>query len=168
MSLRLPGLWPPQLAVVCVRNKAGGTYEEMRVKTTGAFVRGLIQFVLNLTRSCYRMTVVRGMNNSRRRRGLPALDQRGRRSLLTLTVALAGFIALVGMANAMATPQRTADQPTIVRPAPRTFTPLPTATQPTPAATYSPAPLPEVDVDDHVNLPDGALTGGYCARKWWC
>lgn len=26
----------------------------------------------------------------------------------------------------------------------------------------------EVDVDDDVNLPDGALTGGYCARKWWC
>ena len=22
--------------------------------------------------------------------------------------------------------------------------------------------------DGHVNLPDGALTGGYCARKWWC
>jgi endonuclease YncB( thermonuclease family) len=21
--------------------------------------------------------------------------------------------------------------------------------------------------DDH-NMPDGALTGGYCARKWWC
>jgi endonuclease YncB( thermonuclease family) len=26
----------------------------------------------------------------------------------------------------------------------------------------------DVDVDDDVNLPDGALTGGYCARKWWC
>ncbi|MER7084033.1 thermonuclease family protein [Saccharopolyspora kobensis] len=29
------------------------------------------------------------------------------------------------------------------------------------------------DYDDHVNvdapnLPDGSLTGGYCARKWWC
>ncbi|MFP5021864.1 thermonuclease family protein [Pseudonocardia phyllosphaerae] len=26
------------------------------------------------------------------------------------------------------------------------------------------------DSDDHhhVNLPDGALTGGYCAKKWWC
>lgn len=22
--------------------------------------------------------------------------------------------------------------------------------------------------DDDVNMPDGALTGGYCARKWWC
>jgi len=22
--------------------------------------------------------------------------------------------------------------------------------------------------DDDVNLPDGALTGGYCAKKWWC
>lgn len=35
--------------------------------------------------------------------------------------------------------------------------------------TYS---VPDVDVDlnpdDHVNLPDGALTGGYCARKRWC
>lgn len=26
----------------------------------------------------------------------------------------------------------------------------------------------DVDDDDDVNLPDGALTGGYCARKWWC
>ncbi|GAA4797614.1 hypothetical protein GCM10023200_37310 [Actinomycetospora chlora] len=31
----------------------------------------------------------------------------------------------------------------------------------------------DVDVDVHVGdgdsgLPDGALTGGYCARKWWC
>jgi hypothetical protein len=30
----------------------------------------------------------------------------------------------------------------------------------------------DVDVPNvnapHVNLPDGALTGGYCARKWWC
>lgn len=25
--------------------------------------------------------------------------------------------------------------------------------------------VPDVDVP---NLPDGALTGGYCARKWWC
>jgi endonuclease YncB( thermonuclease family) len=25
------------------------------------------------------------------------------------------------------------------------------------------------DGDDHdFNMPDGALTGGYCARKWWC
>ena len=29
----------------------------------------------------------------------------------------------------------------------------------------------DVDVelgDDDDGLPDGALTGGYCARKWWC
>jgi len=26
----------------------------------------------------------------------------------------------------------------------------------------------DVDVDRDHNLPDGALTGGYCARKWWC
>lgn len=26
----------------------------------------------------------------------------------------------------------------------------------------------DVDDDDDRNLPDGALTGGYCARKWWC
>lgn len=24
------------------------------------------------------------------------------------------------------------------------------------------------DDDDDYNMPDGALTGGYCARKWWC
>ena len=27
---------------------------------------------------------------------------------------------------------------------------------------------PDVHIDHHHNLPDGALTGGYCARKWWC
>jgi hypothetical protein len=26
----------------------------------------------------------------------------------------------------------------------------------------------DVDVDDDVDLPGGALTGGYCTRKWWC
>jgi endonuclease YncB( thermonuclease family) len=26
----------------------------------------------------------------------------------------------------------------------------------------------DVDVPGNGNLPDGALTGGYCARKWWC
>ncbi len=25
-----------------------------------------------------------------------------------------------------------------------------------------------VDDDDDDGLPDGALTGGYCARRWWC
>jgi endonuclease YncB( thermonuclease family) len=25
-----------------------------------------------------------------------------------------------------------------------------------------------VDGDGDFNMPDGALTGGYCARKWWC
>lgn len=24
------------------------------------------------------------------------------------------------------------------------------------------------DSDDDHNMPDGALTGGFCARKWWC
>lgn len=26
----------------------------------------------------------------------------------------------------------------------------------------------DADGPGHVNLPDGALTGGYCRRKWWC
>jgi len=26
----------------------------------------------------------------------------------------------------------------------------------------------DVDFGDDNGLPDGALTGGYCARKWWC
>lgn len=26
----------------------------------------------------------------------------------------------------------------------------------------------ELGDDDEDGLPDGALTGGYCARKWWC
>jgi hypothetical protein len=25
-----------------------------------------------------------------------------------------------------------------------------------------------VDTDDDDGMRDGALTGGYCARKWWC
>jgi endonuclease YncB( thermonuclease family) len=37
--------------------------------------------------------------------------------------------------------------------------------EPTPATTSYDV---DVDVDDDVNHPDGALTGGYCARKWWC
>ena len=29
--------------------------------------------------------------------------------------------------------------------------------------------VPDVDIDaPDVDLPDGALTGGFCARKWWC
>jgi hypothetical protein len=36
-------------------------------------------------------------------------------------------------------------------------------------STTTRAPSTDVDVDvDHHGLPDGALTGGYCARKWWC
>ncbi|MDD7942011.1 hypothetical protein PHK61_26700 [Actinomycetospora lutea] len=35
-----------------------------------------------------------------------------------------------------------------------------------------PGPTGDVDVDvdndGDRNMPDGALTGGYCARKWWC
>lgn len=35
-------------------------------------------------------------------------------------------------------------------------------------STTTRAPSTDVDVDRDGNLPDGALTGGYCARKWWC
>jgi hypothetical protein len=53
-----------------------------------------------------------------------------------------------------------------VTPAPAlTWTP---PTTPTPGPTVTPSPEPAADLDDDVNLPDGALTGGYCARKWWC
>lgn len=49
-----------------------------------------------------------------------------------------------------------------------TTTPPPTTT-----TTSEPPPASDTDVDvhvdtDHHNLPDGALTGGYCRRKWWC
>jgi hypothetical protein len=37
----------------------------------------------------------------------------------------------------------------------------------TPEVTSSGGSVGDGD-DHHVNLPDGALTGGYCARKWWC
>ncbi|MCD2193374.1 hypothetical protein LQ327_08245 [Actinomycetospora endophytica] len=40
---------------------------------------------------------------------------------------------------------------------------------PTTAPSSSSSSSPDVDVDvDHHNHRDGALTGGYCARKWWC
>ncbi|MBW0102756.1 thermonuclease family protein [Pseudonocardia sp. KRD291] len=40
---------------------------------------------------------------------------------------------------------------------------------PTPApVTGDTGPSYSYDGDDDVNMPDGALTGGYCARKWWC
>ncbi|MEJ2871673.1 PASTA domain-containing protein [Actinomycetospora sp. OC33-EN08] len=50
-----------------------------------------------------------------------------------------------------------------------------TTTTPPPSSTTTTPPPPasdtdvdiDVDTDDH-NLPDGALTGGYCRRKWWC
>jgi len=37
---------------------------------------------------------------------------------------------------------------------------------------YTPPTGSDVDVyvdgGDDVTMPDGALTGGYCARTWWC
>ena len=29
-------------------------------------------------------------------------------------------------------------------------------------------PCYSYDGDNDYNMPDGALTGGYCARWWWC
>ncbi|GAA4839936.1 hypothetical protein GCM10023201_32250 [Actinomycetospora corticicola] len=46
----------------------------------------------------------------------------------------------------------------------------PTTTPPTASTTTTPPSNTDVDIDvdeDH-NLPDGALTGGFCRRKWWC
>lgn len=44
-----------------------------------------------------------------------------------------------------------------------------TTTTPPPATTSAAPSNTDVDVDvDHHNLPDGALTGGYCRHKWWC
>ena len=40
--------------------------------------------------------------------------------------------------------------------------PAPTPTTSDSGSSYS------YDSDDDHNMPDGALTGGYCARKWWC
>jgi endonuclease YncB( thermonuclease family) len=43
-----------------------------------------------------------------------------------------------------------------------------------PATRYTPPTSSDYDVDVDLGrhgdngLPDGALTGGYCARKWWC
>lgn len=76
--------------------------------------------------------------------------------------------------TAPTTPPTTAQSP--VREAPPYVQATPTYVEPTEEPTYEPVePVEDVDVPD-VNwpspgdqgLPDGALTGGYCARKWWC
>lgn len=47
--------------------------------------------------------------------------------------------------------------------------PTTTTTRPSTTTTTPPVqPDVDVEVDDDTNLPDGALTGGYCRKKWWC
>ena len=83
-----------------------------------------------------------------------------------------GFVLLVCFAQCGSTPTTTITTVPVAVP-PRTVyvtVPVaPTATTPPPVPTDDPAPV-DVDVHPggHVNLPDGALTGGYCRHKWWC
>lgn len=46
----------------------------------------------------------------------------------------------------------------------------PVPATPEPAVALAPAENPHVhvDVDHHHNSRDGALTGGFCRRHWWC
>lgn len=101
-------------------------------------------------------------------------NQQWKRLLRRLAIFMGGFVALVFFAAQCSAPTPTVPPP----PPPRTvYVTVPTAPTPTPTPTpvvtptveSTPARIPDVDVHgDHVNLPDGALTGGYCARKWWC
>lgn len=55
-------------------------------------LRTAVLAIVNLIQALYRSTVVTGMNRSRRNRGLPPLDRRGRRQLAGLTT----FVLVVG------------------------------------------------------------------------
>jgi hypothetical protein len=112
---------------------------------------------------------------------------RERRQLAGLTAFLGGFVLLVVVATNTSPAPVSATQVSAVTPtntyasSTATTTPTPTV-QPTttrktrpedrPTATPTRDPVEEIDVPDvnapHVNLPDGALTGGYCRRHWWC
>lgn len=46
--------------------------------------------------------------------------------------------------------------------------PPPAPVQTSSPVSSSPGSDADIDVDRDSNMPDGALTGGYCARKWWC
>lgn len=126
----------------------------------------------------YRATIVQIANRSRRRRGLPELDRYGRRCLIASTVIMGTFLAICAHVTfLMATTEpSTRDVPYASSPVSTTRYVPPTAPVEFTAPTSEPeasVPVSEPDVDvhvdtDHHDLPDGALTGGYCRRKWWC
>lgn len=78
---------------------------------------------------------------------------------------LIAFCSRPDRATPPAAPVTRAPQPAVTY-----YAPAPTTPTPTYSAAPSPAKLPDVDIHhgDHVNMPDGALTGGYCRHKWWC
>lgn len=92
-----------------------------------------------------------------------------------------GFVWLIAlMVFSMATHSAPPEPVPVTRPTPPRYVPPPIPTgvlepiaSEAPEPEPAPAPVPEPDVDvhvdtDHHDLPDGALTGGYCRRKWWC
>lgn len=145
----------------------------------------LVRAAAHVVAVVYRLVVVGGLNRSRARRGVPPLDARGLRHLAGVTWFAVGVLALVVVASV------THPAPAVSAPAyvPRTIAsrppmpPIPTITRvwtPAPEPTSEPAPTTvseaptggsdvHVDVDrPHHNLPDGALTGGFCRHHRWC
>jgi hypothetical protein len=144
----------------------------------GTLAAALFRIVLGVVRVVVRHLLNR-INASRAGRGVPPMDAVTELHAKVLIGIGFAFLALVMVFVISPSRPATADTPsTVGRYTPQaTATPTPTPT-PTPAPTITPvapsgepAPVdvPDVDVDrPHVNLPDGSLTGGYCAHKWWC
>lgn len=167
--------------------------EDAHMGVVAFFVRvfaELVEAVVRLVVRCYRALVVAPINRANARRGMPPLSRGAR---VALAAAVWGTVAMIALAwssvtalgattgtvpPAAYTPSTSAPRTTVTRPP---MPPIPTITRvwtPTPEPTPEPAPVSEaptggsnvhVDVDrPHHNLPDGALTGGFCRHHRWC
>jgi hypothetical protein len=137
-----------------------------------AIARAMFHALLVVPRAVVRHVLGR-IDDGRIRRGVGPMDRRQRRTatrLIVFSFAMLGLFIVVGATSrppqATVTPAR---QPvTYVTPTP-TPTPTPELVETPAPAIDEPPPDVHIDVDrNHANLPDGALTGGYCAHKWWC
>jgi hypothetical protein len=140
-------------------------------------LRSLLRAVLAVARGAVRL-VLNLIDNRRISRGVGPMDHRQRRTARWMIGFGFGVFVLAVMAGMSSGPKPAVAATPAARPyvvsttTPRatpTLTPSPT---PEPLETIVPTTAPsdtEVDVDvPHVNMPDGALTGGYCRHKWWC
>lgn len=133
--------------------------------------RALLRVVLAVLRGAVGVLLTR-IDNGRIRRGVGPMDRGQRRTATWLIGFVFGMLALFLVATSGTSPKPAVTATPTPRPyVAETTTPAPTPT-PEPVATTAPEPAPSdtyVDVDvPHMNLPDGALTGGYCRHKWWC